>query len=279
MHETTQATFEHRGHDHSYEIHGDGDRTVVYMHGLLMDAQMNRGLGEAMAAHGYRVVLPDFLGHGRSDVPLRASEYRMDAYAADIIALLDHLDVERAVIGGVSLGAGVSLQIATIAPDRVHGLIFEMPVLEWAVPAAAIFFTPVLLTMHYAAWPAGCLAAGARRIPRSSHGGLDSVLSLLSNTPDATKAILHGILTGPVAPTLEQRRAIQHPSLVIGHARDLIHPFSDAESLAAALPDGRLLDARSIFELRTTPGRLTTEIIDFLDEIWAGNRAGPVSTG
>ena len=165
-----EGRFTHRGYEHAYEVIGDGAHTVVYMHGLLMDREMNRGLAEAIAGHGYRVVLPDFLGHGRSDTPQRASEYRMDAYAADMIALLDHLEVDRAVIGGVSLGAGVALQVAVATPDRARGLIFEMPVLEWAVPAAALFFTPILLAMHYAATPAGWLrrlCAPRARDPRT----------------------------------------------------------------------------------------------------------------
>ena len=259
------GTFSHRGYEHRYEIHGGGERTVVYMHGLLMNSEMNRGLARAMADRGYRVVLPDFLGHGRSEAPLHASDYRMDAYATDTIALLDHLGVDRAVIGGVSLGAGVSLQVAVAAPERVQALIFEMPVLEWAVPAAALFFTPILLAMHYAATPAGWLADCASRVPRSINTALGSVLSLLSNRPEVTKAVLHGILTGPVAPTMEQRRQIEAPALVVGHARDLIHPFSDAENLASTLPNGQLLDARSMLELRVAPARLTAEILDFLD--------------
>ena len=263
----TEGTYEHRGYEHAYEVHGDGEHTVVYMHGLLMDSQMNIGLAEALAESGYRVVLLDLLGHGKSGTPLRASEYRMDAYAGDTTALLDHLEIEQAVIGGVSLGAGVGLQVAVRHPERVSGLIFEMPVLEWAVPAAAMFFTPFLLTMHYASTPAGWVAAGARRIPRTSNGALDSVLSLLSNAPEVTKAILHGILTGPVAPTLEQRREIDRPSLVIGHGRDIIHPFSDAENLAGVLPRGHLLNAHSMLELRVTPARLTAEIVEFLDEM------------
>jgi pimeloyl-ACP methyl ester carboxylesterase len=272
----TEGTYEHRGFEHAYEIHGEGEHTVVYMHGLLMDRQMNIGLAAALAKNGYRVVLLDLLGHGRSDTPLRASEYRMDAYAGDTIALLDHLGIDQAVIGGVSLGAGVSLQVAVHHPERVSGLIFEMPVLEWAVPAAAMFFTPFLLTMHYAATPAGWVAAGARRIPRTSNGALDSVLSLVSNAPEVTKAILHGILTGPVAPTVEQRREIDRPALVIGHGRDLIHPFSDAENLAGVLRRGQLLNARTMLELRVTPARLTAAIVQFLDEVHSPKtRHGP----
>jgi pimeloyl-ACP methyl ester carboxylesterase len=274
MRRTTQpeiesSTFEFDGSRLAYEVHGSGDRVLVYMHGLLMDSEMNRGLAEDLAAQGHRVVLLDLLGHGRSDKPLRASQYRMDAYGRDVVALLDHLEIDRAVIGGVSLGAGVTLQVAVSEPARVQGLVLEMPVLEWAVPAAALLFTPLLLTMHYASGPAGLSASLFGRLPRTSHGSLNSLLHALSLPPEVTKAVLHGVLTGPVTPTEEDRHAITAPTLVIAHGRDLIHPFSDAEALVELLPNGRLEPARSILELRLFPGRLTRHIGEFLDGVWA----------
>lgn len=257
----------------AYEVYGSGDRVLVYLHGLLLDSQMNRALARTLAARGNRVVLLDLLGHGRSDKPLRASEYRMDGYAHDVVGLLDHLGVERAVIGGVSLGAGVSLQVAVHAPGRVQGLLIEMPVLEWAVPAAAMIFTPLLLVMHYAGTPAGWFASAFQRMPRTGNDLLNSGLDTLSSRPEVVKAVLHGILTGPVTPTEEQRRAISAPTLVVAHGRDLIHPFSDAQALAKILPNGRLESAVSILELRVAPGRLTGRIADFLDEAWAAEPA------
>lgn len=267
MAEVATHTFEHRGGRHAYEVHGEGDDLVVYMHGLLMDREMNRALALALVEHGYRVVLPDFLGHGMSDKPGHASAYRMDQYAIDMLALLDHLDAEQAVFGGVSLGADVSLHLAVAAPQRVRGLLFEMPVLEWAVPAAALLFTPILLAMHYVPGPAGWFGRQISRVPRTSNGSLNSLLTSLSMPPEVVKAVLHGILTGPVAPTVEQRRTIEAPALVIAHTRDMIHPFSDAENLSEALPNGRLVPAHSMLELRKRPDRLTGEIIDFLDEL------------
>jgi len=82
-------------------------------------------LAIAMAGLRSRVVLLDLLGHGRSDKPLQASAYRMDSYADEVVALLDHLQIDRAAIGGVSLGADVSLQVAVRAPERVAGLLHE----------------------------------------------------------------------------------------------------------------------------------------------------------
>jgi hypothetical protein len=58
------------------------------------------------------------------------------------------------------------------------------------------------------------------------------------------------------------------PALVIGHQVDRLHPFHDAEQLARRLPDGHLLQASSVLELRVSPGRLTDQIGQFLEAAW-----------
>lgn len=261
-----------------YEEHGAGDQVLVYVHGLLMDSGMNRALARSLADQGHRVVLIDVLGHGRSDKPLHAAAYRMDDYGREVVALLDHLGIDRAVVGGISLGANISLQVAVAAPDRVQAMVLEMPVLEWAVPAAALLFTPLLLTMHYAAGPAGWVTRQVAKLPATPNDALNSLVGLASTPPEVVKAVLHGILTGPVCPTVEQRRSIEAPTLVIAHTRDVIHPFGDAENLVDQLPHGRLLPATSLLELRISPDRLTAEIADFLDQAWAST-GEPVDAG
>jgi pimeloyl-ACP methyl ester carboxylesterase len=267
-------SFVHRGRRLVYDDYGAGDRVVVYLHGLLLDAELNRGIAEALSAQGNRVVLLDLLGHGRSDHPVHASEYRIDRYADQVLALLDELEVEQAVLGGLSLGANVSLFAATQHPERVRGLVLEMPVMEWAVPAAALLFVPMLLAAHYGRPAMSVTSAAAGRLPRTPFRPLNSLLNAGSMPPEVMSAILHGVLVGPVVPTQEQRAGLQVPALVMAHTNDLIHPFSDAVNLAEQLPQSRLVRARSPLELRLRPARLTSEIDDFLREVWAGD--GPV---
>jgi pimeloyl-ACP methyl ester carboxylesterase len=273
--------FDFEGRRLAYEVHGHADRIVVLTHGLLMDRHMNRAVARDLAGRGYQVVLLDFLGHGGSDKPPHASEYRTDAYARQVLALLDHLGVEAAVLGGVSLGANVSLLAAARRPDRVLGLVLEMPVLEHAVPAAAMTFVPLLLAARYTGWVAQQVAGMFRRAPRTGTAA-DSVLNALSLEPSVVAAVLHGLLIGPLASTLDERRATAVPALVIGHTWDLIHPFDDAENLADQLPNARLVRAHWPFELRMRPHRLSGEIAEFLDAVWptkASERAASAAGG
>ncbi|MBN2624492.1 MAG: hypothetical protein JXA83_14030, partial [Acidimicrobiales bacterium] len=93
----------------------------------------------------------------------------------------------------------------------------------------------------------------------------------LASPPDVSTAVLHGILVGPTVPTVDERRGIEVPALVVGHRADFIHPFSDAEALARQLPNARLVRASSVVELRWRPERLLAEIDRFLAGLaWDG---------
>lgn len=262
------GTFDSFGVELYYEIHGQGPRVLVFMHGILLDSHMNRRLARDLAALGHRVVLLDLPGHGHSEKPRRASHHRIDTYARHVVSLLDHLGIQQAVVGGVSLGGNVSLMVGAQNPNRVRGLIVEMPVLEWALPAAAMTFTPLLLAVHFARPILERTSAVFRWLPRTGNGPLDSLLGGLSNRPRETAAVLHGILAGPIAPTVGQRVSMDIPTLVIGHQVDRIHPFHDAEQLSRRLPRAELLEARSIVELRLHPERLTSAIDRFLVGVW-----------
>ena len=269
-------SFAWHGRRLTFETYGEGDRVLVLLHGLLMDARLNRGLARALAGRGHRVVLLDLLGHGHSDKPQHAAEYRLDVYAEQVVALLDHLRAERVVVGGMSLGANVSLLVAARHPQRVHGLVLEMPVLERAVPAAALTFVPALLAVHYALPLARAVSRVARRVSRTGNDTLGGLLAPLASPPEVTTAVLHGILVGPTVPTIDERRSIEAPALVLGHRSDLIHPFSDAEALVRQLPDARLVAAGSIVELRLRPRRLLDEIDRFCADVW-DRRTGPLA--
>jgi pimeloyl-ACP methyl ester carboxylesterase len=268
-------SFVHDGHRLVYDVYGDGGPVVIYLHGLLWDSELDRGVADALAAAGYQVVLLDFLGHGRSAKPGHAAEYRIDSYAEQVVALMDHLGIEQAVLGGISLGANVSLFAASRHPERVRALVLEMPVLERSVPFSALVFVPMILLAHYGRSLMQLTSRLAARVPRTGFGPLDSVLNGASLSPETVAAVLHGVLVGPVAPTQDERRAITAPALVLAHRNDLVHPFDDAANLAEQLPHGVLLRARSALELRLRPRRLTQEIVAFLDAL----APSPAATG
>jgi pimeloyl-ACP methyl ester carboxylesterase len=267
-------TFSDDGVTLSYEVFGKGERVLVYLHGILLDSLVNHRLAMDLAEAGFRVVLLDLPGHGRSDKPHSIAEHRIDSYARRVLHLLDELRVDKAIVGGVSLGADVTLQLALIAPERLTAMVLEMPVLEQAVPAAMLVYAPVLFVANYAAPVVRALLRLARRIPRKRLGWLGTALGPIELDPDDIAAVLKGVLVGPVAPTVTERVSMLAPTLVIGHRSDRVHPFGDAAQLAAQLPDARFVEAESILELRRRPARLTAEIVEFLEAAW---QSGPAA--
>jgi pimeloyl-ACP methyl ester carboxylesterase len=236
-------------------------------HGLLMDSRMYTRLVPILVARGHRVITVDMLGHGTADQPHEMTAYSMQQFGRDVVALLDHLGIAEAVIGGTSLGANVSLEVAVAAPARVRGLVLEMPVLENALPAAAAAFVPLALALRLSQRAMRVVAAITRRVPRS-FVLVDTMIDFLRRDPAASLAVLDGLIFGRIAPPIEERRALAQPTLVIGHPSDPIHPFSDADRIARELPNARLVTAHSIAEWRLTPRRLDAELLAFLDEVW-----------
>ena len=267
-------SFSYNGHRLVFDLCGASDAPlVVYLHPLLLDSEINRGIAQALGAQGYRIALLDLLGHGRSDKPTHASEYRIDSYADQVVGLLDELGADKAVLGGVSLGANVSLFAASRYPERTRALVLEMPVLERAVPAAAMVFVPMIIATHYGRPVMRFTSGLASRVPRSRSWPFNTLMNAASLPPDSVAAVLHGVLVGPVAPTDEQRRAILAPSFVLAHRNDVIHPFDDAVALVERLPNGVLVRAQSPLEMRLRPERLTGEMVRFLSGLDPPTRA------
>jgi pimeloyl-ACP methyl ester carboxylesterase len=245
------------------------NRPVILVHGLLLSQEMHRPLAEDLAAHGNRVITVDLLGHGKSDRPRDMWRYSMSIFGEQVLGLMDHLGLEQAVVMGTSLGANAALEIASVAPERLRGMVIEMPVLDNGLLGSALAFTPLLVALTFGEPAMKLLARGTRAIPRRllPHYG-NVALDLVRQEPGPGGALLQGLFFGRIAPHRTERHTFQTPALVLGHHRDPVHPFSDAGMLAKELPNGRLLEANSLVELRTQPERLTDEIAAFLDEVW-----------
>jgi pimeloyl-ACP methyl ester carboxylesterase len=250
-------------------------RPLILLHGLLLSQEMHRPLAEDLAARGNRVLTLDLLGHGQSDRPRDMWRYSMASYGRQVVALMDHLEIEQAVVMGTSLGANAALEVAASTPERLRGLVIEMPVLDNGLLGSAITFTPLLVALTFGEPVMKVVSRVTRALPRRllPHYG-NVVLDLVRQEPGPSGALLQGLFFGRIAPPRSERSTFQAPTLVLGHPRDPVHPFSDAGMLAQEMPNARLLEADSLVELRLHPQRLTDEIASFLDEVWAPPRKG-----
>jgi pimeloyl-ACP methyl ester carboxylesterase len=268
------SSFVYKGDRIAYEEYGSGDRPLVLVHGLLMNRRMFERLAPELAQRGNRVICVDLLGHGDSERPLDIQTYGMSNFADEVEALLDHLGLDQAVVGGTSLGANVGLELTARHPERVRALFVEMPVLDNALLAVALIFTPVMAGLRFGAPLLEGIAAATRLIPRTNHF-VDIGLDWVRQDPQPSLAVLEGLLTQRTCPPHDERVTFEQPAFVVGHRGDPLHPFSDSGMLAEEMPNAHLVNANSILEWRLRPDRLTDEFSAWLDEIWTAPEATP----
>ncbi len=105
-----------------YDDQGDG-LAVVFLHGFPHDRSLWSQQRMALA-HGVRRIVPDLRGFGESSAIAMAPSTTIDDYADDVIALLDALDIHRAVVCGLSMGGYIAMALWRRYPHRVRGLVF-----------------------------------------------------------------------------------------------------------------------------------------------------------
>jgi pimeloyl-ACP methyl ester carboxylesterase len=105
----------------SYGDTGNGP-AVVLLHGFPLTRDMWQPQEEALVKAGFRLITPDLRGFGESDVP--EGPYSMSLFADDVVALMDYLGIDRAVIGGMSMGGYILLNLLERYPERVVAACF-----------------------------------------------------------------------------------------------------------------------------------------------------------
>jgi pimeloyl-ACP methyl ester carboxylesterase len=105
----------------AYDDCGSGP-AVLLIHGFPLNRGMWQSQLQPLAGAGFRVIAPDLRGFGESDAPERG--YSMDGFADDLIALLDALHIDRAVIGGMSMGGYILMDLLERHPQRISAACF-----------------------------------------------------------------------------------------------------------------------------------------------------------
>ncbi|MBW5425710.1 alpha/beta fold hydrolase [Streptomyces sp. BG9H] len=210
--------------------------TLVLLHGHPFDRSMWTPQREAFAAT-HRVITPDLRGYGASTVVPGTTD--IAAFAEDLAALLDHLEVREFALGGLSMGGQIAMECYRLFPERVTGLL-----LADTFPAAET--------------PEGKAARNSladRLLAEGMKGYADEVRDkmvapyneeasayvhrmMLAAPPEGAAAALRGRAERPDYRALLTRAAV--PALVVVGRDDTYTPVADAEAMHAALPDSVL---------------------------------------
>jgi pimeloyl-ACP methyl ester carboxylesterase len=257
----------------------------VFQHGLGGDVRQPAGL--FVPPKGVRLLCLDARGHGQTQPLGDASALTFDVFGDDLVAWLDHLGVARAVLGGISMGAGVALNVAVRYPERVAGLVLSRPAwLDGPMPPENVARYAGIARLLRAVGAAGDRDQALRRAVAEFEAS-DDYRGLLASSPDTAQS-LRGQLTNeravdgvarlerlpadrPLA-DLRDAQAIRVPALVLAHRQDPIHRFGFGERLARAIPGARLVELTPKSIAR---GRHAAEVQGCLEAFLSGlRRAG-----
>jgi pimeloyl-ACP methyl ester carboxylesterase len=242
--------FEHEGVALSYRDEGSGP-VLIFQHGLGGSAEQPFEVIDDFS--GFRRITMECRAHGESEAgPLEALS--IATFADDLLALMAHLGIERAHIGGISMGAAVASRFAVLNPERTMSLCIARP---------AWFDRPGPDNMAIFALAARCLedheseadepgrqAAKAQlmasdafaALKKASSHNAKSLLRQLDG-PDrvVTRHLLARLAVDGPGISFADYRALRMPVQVIGHGEDVVHPWAMAEGIAAAIPGAQLV--------------------------------------
>jgi pimeloyl-ACP methyl ester carboxylesterase len=242
------AAFCRDGMNFWYAEKGEGF-AFIFQHGLGGDRRQPLELYAYQK--GIRLLAMDARGHGKTQPLGSPDRLRFDVLADDVAALLDHLSIETCVAGGISMGAGVALNLALRHPQRVAGLILVRP--AWlAQPSPPNLHCMVEVGQWIRDYGvvqgrAGFLASPLyARMAQEAPYTAESLLAQFDEprAADAWPRLLHMPADTPNRDPGEWRR-VNAPAVVIGNHHDFTHPYPYAVSLAAGLPEAKLVEVPS----------------------------------
>lgn len=253
---------------------------VLLLHGVPTNGYLWHDVVRDLEQH-YRCVVPDLVGLGASESPQDRSAYGLNQQAQTMLALLDHLGVEEALVAGHDVGGTVAALMAGLAPERVRGLALLTPLLHadmWPVRAALPFTLPYV---------GDAALAGLQRVP----GLAETILRRAVDRaiPDAelhqylapirTGAGGHGLLrvfrmldaagAQAVLPALGEI-----PTLLLWGEQDPIHPLSYGQLCRDDLPHAQWVTVSGGGHLLPTraPQRVAEELAAFFADALATSR-------
>ncbi|MFF1611345.1 alpha/beta fold hydrolase [Amycolatopsis sp. NPDC058278] len=205
-------------------------RPVLLVHGHPFDRSMWRPQAQHLAGSGYRVVTPDLRGYGESRTP--GTKTGLDVFAGDLVELADHLELDRFVLGGLSMGGQIVMQLVADHPERVTALVLADTFAGLDTPEAkqARYDTADRISAEgMARYAEELLPKMISKQTRATRPDVEAhVLRMMRNAPAAgAAAALRGRAERPdYTPGLSD---IAVPTLVVVGSEDEFTPVADAE--------------------------------------------------
>ncbi|MDS0135542.1 MULTISPECIES: alpha/beta fold hydrolase [unclassified Amycolatopsis] len=205
-------------------------RPVLLVHGHPFDRSMWRPQARHLAERGHRVVVPDLRGYGES--PAQDAKTGLDVFAADLVALADHLGLDRFVLGGLSMGGQIAMQLVADHPGRVEALLLADTFAGLDTPEAKqarIDTAARIIEEGMERYAEELLPKMISKQTRATRPDVEAhVRTMMRNAPEqGAAAALRGRAERPdYTPALS---GIDVPTLVVVGSEDEFTPVADAE--------------------------------------------------
>ena len=234
------------GSELAFDEIGKGGQSLLLIHGHPFDRTMWRPQFDAITRVGWRLIAPDLRGYGASTggSGRGSDKTTLDEFARDLIALLDHLGVDRAVMAGLSMGGQIVMELCRLFPERVRGIVLAATFPQADTPSGKqqrLATADRLLGEGMAAYAAELLPKMlAARTIETSPEVADHVLTMMrSAPPSGAAAALRGRAERPdYASVLEH---LDCPALIVAGDEDAFTKQEDADRMHALLKGSRLL--------------------------------------
>jgi pimeloyl-ACP methyl ester carboxylesterase len=262
------SVFHRDGIDFFYEDSGHGV-PFVFQHGLGGDTRQPLGLFGPPP--GCRLLSMDCRGHGQTATIGDLDKVGLIPFADDVVGLLDYLGIERAIIGGISMGTAISLELVLRRPERVLGLVLSRPAwLEGPQPRNVTVYNVIIdLIATQGARHGQQLFRETPEFAEVARESPETAWSLLRifeiSEIERRLPVFEQIAHDQPKHTLADLKAIRVPTLVLANRRDLVHPFELGQTLAAAIPGAEFAEMTArAFDKEQHAADLQAAIDDFL---------------
>ncbi len=232
------SVFKRDGITFHYREEGRG-LPFVFQHGLGGD--ISQPFSVYHPPHGIRQLGFDFRAHGQTHPVGDPDRLTIASLADDVVAFLDHLEIERAVVGGISLGSAVAVNVVLRFSDRVMGLVLSRPAWLGGPVVGNVQLYAMIARLIRELGPDGGLERflGTREFQEMESESPDCARSLIGQfeQPRAEECVARLERLSIDSPCHRGRYSeIGVPTLILGNRLDPIHPWHIAVKLAELIP-------------------------------------------
>lgn len=252
-----------------YEESGEGT-PVVFCHGLGGHCERELPWTRELSAMGYRVVVYSARGHGKSTPLKNPGDYAFEAMRADLARVMDTLNIERAVVGGGSMGAATTLSFTLNFPERVSALIQLGPAFGSApidMVAAGFSIFADYIEEHGVDQAIDKLIENVPLIAAMAVEDPGMISDLReqwnSHEPSSLVAAMRGVPQSRPFSDITDLESIGVATLIVASAGDPVHPLAVAEEYARHIPNSNLRQVPLSPPLYRDPQALATLVGEF----------------